>query len=546
MPARRLQIFAVVYWATVTGLFAFAAWKRFSLPLDPIADPDTWGYLSPALFKLIGGEFIHVSGRNFVYPGFLLVVLRMFGDFRAVVIVQHLLGLAGGGLILLTWRRVRTFVATSRLVDCIHLGLGLVLGAVVLLAGDTLRAEMEIRPEAICGFLLALSFYCLVEFLARTLVLRKTAIAGGIGSGISAILLASTKPSFVFLALVPLLPIGIFLVTRNPPRQKVGLALGILAAAIMIVLPEYFLSRKDQMNRLFLPTTLFVIHADLIRDQMRDDVAKQAILPYRNDWLDRIQNQLAAEIAKAAPVEGWRFPSLGFSPDVLMYGTNSIAAQLTAEFNDDIETLPSFYRFYYWRTWQQRPLEMAKKIARQVALFYRAPSPVFDRRKNIPLTDVYKVSAASFDSDSYREHLNTYPPARRWLPRTAYLAEAARPIEQGRVIRLPIVFLSCVYLPLLGVTLVSVVACLRSDFRKRVGLLAVLTLLVFAYNGAACLEVAIIATFDGPRYSTVQFCCTVLAEFLALRLLLEVWLQIIRWGRPILADIADDDRLRRG
>jgi hypothetical protein len=80
---------------------------------------------------------------------------------------------------------------------------------------------------------------------------------------------------------------------------------------------------------------------------------------------------------------------------------------------------------------------------------------------------------------------------------------------------------SVAYLPLLGITLATAAACFRRDFRKRVGWLTGVTLLAFAYNAAACLEVAIIATFDGPRYSTVQFCCTVLAEFLALRLLLE-------------------------
>src|ERR1043165_6432346 len=101
------------YWILFVALFAWAAWRRFSIPLEPVADLDTWGYLAPALFKLTGGEFVHVCGRNFVYPGFLLVVLRMFGDFRAVVVVQHLLGLAGGGLLFLTWQRTRIFLASS-------------------------------------------------------------------------------------------------------------------------------------------------------------------------------------------------------------------------------------------------------------------------------------------------------------------------------------------------------------------------------------------------------------------------------------------------
>jgi len=109
-----------LYWTALAGILGWAVWRRFSLPLEPIADLDIWGYLSPALLKLTRGEFVHSQGRNFVYPGFLFLLLRMFGDFRAIVIVQHLLGLAGGGLILMTWRRVRSFIASSPLGDRAH------------------------------------------------------------------------------------------------------------------------------------------------------------------------------------------------------------------------------------------------------------------------------------------------------------------------------------------------------------------------------------------------------------------------------------------
>src|SRR4051812_23448923 len=97
----------VAYWTAVGVIFGWAAWRRFSLPLEPIADLDIWGYLAPALVKLTRGEFVH-EGRNFVYPGFLFLLLRAFGDFRAITIVQHILGLAGGGLILMAWETVRS------------------------------------------------------------------------------------------------------------------------------------------------------------------------------------------------------------------------------------------------------------------------------------------------------------------------------------------------------------------------------------------------------------------------------------------------------
>ena len=94
---------------------AWAVWLRFRLPLDPIADRDTWTHLSPALRKLTGGEFERSVpyGRNFVFPGFLYLLLRFFGDFRAITVAQHFLGLLAGGVLLLTWQRARVFLSKS-------------------------------------------------------------------------------------------------------------------------------------------------------------------------------------------------------------------------------------------------------------------------------------------------------------------------------------------------------------------------------------------------------------------------------------------------
>jgi hypothetical protein len=523
----------IFYRVALGSIFAWAAWGRFSLPLDPIADLDIWGYLSPALFKLTGGEFVHFQGRNFVYPGFLFLLLRTFGDFRAINIAQHILGLAGGGLILMTWQKLRGFIASSKFGDRAHTVLGLVLVAVFLLAGEPIRAEMGIRPEGLCAFLLALNLYFLSGFLAGKFFTQQSPVAWGIGLGASAVLLAALKPSFVILALIPLLPIALFIVTRNPLRQKIALALGIALATALIAVPEHFLSRGDDQSSLFLPTTLFVVHADLIRDQLADDVASGANLPYETERLGKMQKKLAVAIAKSAAAEGSRFPSLGFSPDYLQYDPASIAEQVAQEFNYDIPAIVSFYQFCYRRTWQQRPVGMLKKVGRQVALFYAPISPVYDRRKTIPLALVYGIGAHSFDPEPYRKVFSAYPPALEFIRRSALLGETALPIEQSRLTRTMVTFLACSYRTLLALTLVIAAACLRTAFRKKLGPLAIVTLLVFAYNAAACLEVAIVQVFDGPRYSTVQFCFTVFAEFLALRLVLETALQMIRWGRPI-------------
>ena len=188
---------AACYWINLSWFFALAAWQRFALPLTT-ADPDFWGYLSPALRKLTGSEFGHTQGRNFLYPGLLYLLLRASGDFRVITIVQHLLGLAAGGVFLLTWRRLRVFVPESLVSLRLHDGLGLVGAATYLLAAETTRIETQLRPEAVCGFLLSLNLYFTFQFIYYSFISerRTAALVYGSASVLSLLFLASTRPSF--------------------------------------------------------------------------------------------------------------------------------------------------------------------------------------------------------------------------------------------------------------------------------------------------------------------------------------------------------------
>lgn len=520
-PASGKSIGTVVYWTALTAIFVWALCRRLALPIEPIPDADTWGYLSPALLKLTGGHFIHTEGRNIVYPAFLLSVLRLFGDFRAITIVQHLLGLAAGAVSILTWRRTAAFLPQSLVPRPIHDIFGLIFVAVVLLAGEPIRAEMQIRPEGICAFVLSLNLYFAIEFIARVFVEKdKPALVFGIGTGVTAFLLASLKPSFILLSLVPLLPLGLFFFRREPLREKLLLALALVISAIVLFLPEYLLRREDEFAQVFLPTTLFMTHADLIRDQMADDLARQATVPYAQDRLERIHKRLVAEISKSAE---WRFASLGFSPDYLMYNDSSIAVAVAAEFNDDTAAVEGFYRFYYWRIWQKRPVSMAKKVGREMALFYGPVCSAFDREKYVPLLYWYQQALHEMERFSKYGAWKKYPPADALRQRTAAMADSAPAIEQNKFVRRSVVFLAVAYLPLLGISIaLAIVAWLARGETRRLRWLAALTLFVFAYNAAACFETAVVHSLDIPRYATIQFYFTVLAEFPALRLLAEV------------------------
>src|SRR5438876_2018473 len=237
---RTAALWRVCYWTALAVVFTWAIWQRFALPLTPIADPDTWGYLSPALRKLTGVEFGHSHGRNFLYPGFLYFVLRCFGDFRAIGVVQHLLGLAAGGLFLLTWRHLRVFVPASLVNPSLHAAFGLAGTAIYLLASDTIRIETQLRPEGVCAFLISINLYFVVQFVSCSFLehRRTGAIVCGSATILTSLLLASAKPSFWLAAIVVMVPVAAFFARRNWGRQKIALGLGMVLIASLVLWPD--------------------------------------------------------------------------------------------------------------------------------------------------------------------------------------------------------------------------------------------------------------------------------------------------------------------
>jgi hypothetical protein len=515
------------YWSGLAALFAWAAWQRFSLPLDPITDPDMWGYLSPALRKLIGAEFGHTEGRNFLYPGFVFLLLRAFGDFRAITVAQHILGLVAGVMLLLTWQRTRAFMPNPRVRRAAYDGLGLLAAGIFLLATEPMRFEKQLRPEAICAFLISLNLYFVVQFTARCFVEgRKNAVAGyGIAAVASSILLASVKPSFALVAIFALLPVVAFFFQRGRFRQKVALAAGALVSAALLLLPERSLSLNDEASQTFLPATLFVVHANLIRDQMAEDLAHKAAVPYPQEWLARIQAALDAEIAKSHAANPRHYPSLGFDPDYLMFNQDSIGAQLRREFENDVPGLCSFYRFCYARIWRQRPVRVLQKIAQQMEVFYTPVCPAYDRRRSWRLADEYGYSLMLLGLEPYRETLTAYPPAVDFMSRTESLSRNAPVVLQARSIQFLLLLLGGTYLPLLLVAVGLVGAVWWRGDRRQLRWCAVLILFGLFYNAISSLEVAIINSLEIRRYLTVQLFPVIFAQFLALWFLLEFFLE---------------------
>jgi hypothetical protein len=194
-----------------------------------------------------------------------------------------------------------------------------------------------------------------------------------------------------------------------------------------------------------------------------------------------------------------------------------------------VSALCAFYRFYYWRIWQQRPLLVLKKIGRQMAVFYAPKCPAYRLAKSLPLTGEYERGVTSLELPAYYEVWAAYRPAVDFIDRTQLLARNAPTVQQSSYIREPLTVLAGTYRPLLLAALaISTLVLCREIYRPSLGLLAALILFAYSYNFASCLEVALVQSLEVGRFTTVQVFFTILAQFLALWFILEFALENAR------------------
>ena len=521
--------------AALLLVLAAAAYQRFSLPQVPLADPDTWGYLHPALSKLSGGAFQHTYGRSFVYPGWLYLALRLTGDFRAIAVAQHLLGLGTGVLLWVCWERWNAVLHPARLPAFARRGVGLLLVAFYLFSIETVQFESEIRPEAVFPFFCLLNLYLSLAFIGawRGGSLAAKAWFLGAANLFNTALIYFFKPSFGFAAIFAVLPVIFFLGWGGVSLTfRLGMvAVPACAVLLLLSLPEHLLKRSDPMTALFLPETLLTVHAAIIRDQLREDLVNNETQPYPAEWLTETYLSLEHELAVAAEAAQSPYPSLGFNPDYLMYGP-SICQQLSTGLGP--AGTVAFCNHYFLRAWAERPGPMLANVSRQMRIFYGANCPAYQFANELDLAASYRASGEAFEHPAYQSRMQLYPPARAYLADCRRLQSTPNLLVQSRPLRFLSRHAAQHHLPILLAALVGVVAVgCTPTWRRALLLPGAILLVFFSYNFGDCLTVAVVHSLDEGRYTTNQLAFTLLAQFAAVVFLAETLAKAMARLAPI-------------
>jgi hypothetical protein len=525
--ANRSALLKIAYLVIAACLFVAAGWNRFSLPQDPLADTD-FGYLWPALIKFGGGAFAHIQGLNFLYPGMVYLILRIWADFRAISVAQHLLGLAAGALFLASWSRLGDFFPRARVNRVAHEAIGLLGAAIYLLSNAPLLFEMQIRSDAVCMFFEILIFWLIIQFFYYRVISlneRKVVIYGS-AIPISAFLLASLKPSFTLMALFAVAPI-IWLIVNAKGNFSGKVTFFSIAVPIIVALTltEHYFGRNDQTGKTFLPETLFVIHAKIIHQQMAADLKNGETDIYSGEWLRVACDDLDREIQRTHILYPRKFPVLGFEPDYLWVGVDSLLNRWRRQLGD--EQFLRFLRYWYWHSVAHRPLAFVEKIAGQLAVFYSADCPAFSARKKWPLSSWFYAHSFSALSQPQSLHLlSKIPAGSAFLERTRTLRFSNIVVHQNKGIQICHVSCARTYLAILLIS-APLAGWFGLKRNKSQGSNWVPFLVIFFYcaNFGNVFGVSLVHSIEVARYSTVLFIAALFAQLWAIRWLIEIALQ---------------------
>jgi hypothetical protein len=517
-----------VYWFVTGVLFSTALYIRLTIPQTPLIDPDLGGYLKPALLALTEGKFQHLEGRTFLYPGFIYLVLKTFSDFSAVTILQHLLGVAAGGFLLICWNRAGALVRTALISPLTYRALGLGVTSLFLLNTAAINFEHQIRPEAIIPFFAILNIFLNVEFIRQRYLLsnRQTAIRYAACNFFIGFLLYYLKAYFWLVTCLSTVPMWIILFDRNLNLRRKILWLGvtIICVATLLVIPEERFGRTDPVNQTFVPTTLFVIHAKIIRRQIERDIEREVRDPYSTEFLQKTLDLLDNEIRVSKKTE--KYKSLGFDPDYLMYkdsfckkfGTFFAAEDPPAEEN-------RFYYYYFFRTWTHRPARMLAKIGSQLSIFYNGGdnrrSP-YKAERRLSLSGYYQRNCKVLERAPYLAKMD-YPPLKDLIEDSQELPDTKQKLFHPALIHW-VKHLLAGTLPftmiLRGATILFV--WWNPLRRKAYGLFLAATALMFCYSFGTNLGVAIMHSLEVERYVTNQLIYCVLPQCMTLYVVGEI------------------------
>lgn len=305
-------------------LLTYNAWQRFSLPLTPVLDPDSPGYLNPALSQLSGHGLQQTQGRSFLYPVLVLGVLNATGDLNSIVVMQHIASLLAAIAWMGIWVVWSSFLPPGWIRSVFAPFAGVISVGIYLTGAESILFGLQVRPEAVFPLAAILQILFLMLFIKGQWPGDREAsfplaLAGGVGAVIFSAAACNLKPSWGFAILLTPLVLALGILFRPAGQSIVRAALPLISGCLLTLvlvagIPAALHWKRDEASKSFLAMNLFAVHANIILDYLQGEADAGRATPEEAGFCDRLRSGIQESRSQLG-----RYVLLGHNPDYLMY-----------------------------------------------------------------------------------------------------------------------------------------------------------------------------------------------------------------------------------
>lgn len=381
VSSRPTKILRLSEWALLL-LIGLWGWNmRRGLAPIGVADPDSWGYLMPAMSAMSGLGLVDVAEREWLYSAFIAMSFGLTGSMSGYILIQQILSLAAIVPMWLAWRSWISFLPDRNLLaDALASLPGLLVVVMYLLNPATIGFEISIRPEALFALVSFTQLWCILsycKFRWREPDMRKALLFGALALPL-AYAMFKLKPSWALAVPFTTCPVffGLFPLDGTTWRRALVPAAGFLLILLTLWLPDRLFFIRGEKPRVVLAMTLFTMNADSIRASLAERLEQGRLPPEKEALVRDVLPNLDLDIANARAQPNRTYKTIGFDPDYIMYRASLFPA-LVHEHRMSTQQIIDFCYWSYFQAWLDHPEMLTRKIATQFALFFRPDNGTF-------------------------------------------------------------------------------------------------------------------------------------------------------------------------
>lgn len=392
-------VFSGIEWLVLIIVLALA-WSAWSVwPMVPLADPDTWGYLNPALSWLSGNGFVQAGGRDWLYPAFVALFLRSTGSFAGILVWQKFFGLLSGVLMAVTWR---TWVSMLPFHRGMRFAISLA-GAfpifVQLMNQQNILYQMSLRPESILPCFVYAQLACVMGYCRFRWHTPKPlpSVLLGAAALVFACACFLLKPSWYLATITTSLPVllGLFGNALSWKTRLLTPVAGLVASLLILWLPARVLFIRDGASVTLLPLALFCVHAELIDHSFEAKIAKLPDTDPDKARLKHLDDVLKSEVRIAA-VRYRPYDRLRINPDYLL-DSRELNTAIPEYSGPSTEQIKAFCFRSFEEAVLHDPGAYARKVSTQFHWFLSPDTKTFFKDRS-DLAGEYRLSADSLNA----------------------------------------------------------------------------------------------------------------------------------------------------